>query len=212
MQFPKLRRGEKPKVDTGQEGHEYNSRSKNESNQMRIYQGKNITILRNPPVSEQTGGTTFKKQFQIGSRLAWRILPICWVRTIPVICFILSPNRHKTEWLRFGPQIWNNLRESQSLGGAEQEYLVLESQSQARSGVLTKKMETIAPALRFFRSQILCRLYKSPSDETINIMMDAAIRSVAVRINDTWILTGSAAVRIVARGFLLPILAQRLCE
>jgi len=25
-----------------------------------------------------------------------------------------------------------------------------------------------APALRFLRSQILCRLYKSPSDETIN--------------------------------------------
>ena len=35
------------------------------------------------------------------------------------------------------------------------------------------------------------------------------IRSAAVRINDTWILIGSAAVRIVARGFLL---AQRLCE
>ena len=42
-----------------------------------------------------------------------------------------------------------------------------------------------------------------------NSTLDAAIRSAAVRINDTWILIGSAAVRIVARGFLL---AQRLCE
>ena len=36
--------------------------------------------------------------------------------------------------------------------------------------------------------------------------MDAAIRSAAVRIKDTWILIGSAAVRIVACGFLLAAL------
>ena len=44
---------------------------------------------------------------------------------------------------------------------------------------------------------------------TVQTNWDAAIRSAAVRIKDTWILIGSAAVRIVARGFLL---AQGLCE
>ena len=116
VQFPKLKKGRETKSrHCTKEGHEYDSSSKNESNQMRIYQSKNITILRNPPVSELTGTSSL----QIGSRLAWRPLPICWVRTIPVICFAFSPNRRKTEWLRFGPHTWNNLRESQSFSSAE---------------------------------------------------------------------------------------------
>ena len=43
----------------------------------------------------------------------------------------------------------------------------------------------------------------------MKIKMDMAIHSMVVQINDTWILIGSAAVRILASGFLL---AQQLCK
>ena len=48
-----------------------------------------------------------------------------------------------------------------------------EVESKAQSSVVTKwigghYMLGFVPALRFLQSQILCRLYKSPLDETIN--------------------------------------------
>ena len=58
------------------------------------------------------------------------------------------------------------------VSGAEQKYSL--SKAKVKHGrVVTKWMCDryvlgFAPALRFLRSQILCRLYKSPSGETIN--------------------------------------------
>ena len=65
------------------------------------------------------------------------------------------------DWMTAGLSGW--------VSGAEQEHLL----SKAHWSVVTRWMGDcyvpgFAPALRFLQCQILCRLYKSPSDETIN--------------------------------------------
>ena len=55
----------------------------------------------------------------------------------------------------------------------EIESVVQSKSTRSRSSVVTKWMGdryvlVFAPALRFLRSQILCRLHKSPSDETVS--------------------------------------------
>ena len=52
--------------------------------------------------------------------------------------------------------------------GVEQQYSLSKAQVKHDRWVVDRYVIGFAPALTFLRSQILCRLYKSPSDETVN--------------------------------------------
>ena len=51
--------------------------------------------------------------------------------------------------------------------------------------------------LRFPPCQIVCRLYKIPSDETINKLVH-----VSKKISDTWCLTSTKTIQLIRDGYV----------